>query len=183
MADDGLGPVELDGRWVGFYRHRWEELGAFPITAEIRQDGDRIAGEMYDQITDRSNFLEELLEVTRADISPSNRSRLERVISQFGTEAVVVNSRLPDTADLDGTIAGNRVEFTKSYRGSFTYNWVVGQQEIVSGERHGHKVYYSGHLDPEKGLIAGEWTIRRPGLLGRLLPPRDWGTFELYHKA
>jgi len=24
MIDDGIEPVEVTGRWVGFYRHRWE---------------------------------------------------------------------------------------------------------------------------------------------------------------
>ena len=30
MIDDGLEPVEVTGRWVGFYRHRWEQLGTYP---------------------------------------------------------------------------------------------------------------------------------------------------------
>lgn len=183
MTDDGLGSVAMTGRWVGFYRHRSEYLGAFPITAEIRQDGNRITGEMYDQITDRSNFLEELLEFRREDISPLSQLKMEEMIRQHGTGTVVVSSRLPDTSDIDGKISGDLVEFTKVYRGSMGFNWSVSGKEIASVERKRHKVHYSGHIDREKGFIAGEWTIRRPGLLSRFLPPTARGTFELYQKA
>ncbi len=183
MIDDGLGSVVMTGRWVGFYRHRSESQGAFPIIAEIRQEGNRITGEMYDQITDRSNFLEELLEWGREDLSSFHRLRIERTISQLGTGTVVVNSRLPDTSDLDGKITGDRVEFAKTYRGSWEFNWSVGGIELGSKERKRHQVHYCGHIDREKGFIAGEWTIWRPGLLGRILPAQGRGTFELYQKS
>ena len=39
MSDDGLEPVEVTGRWVGFYRYQSEQLGVFPLVAEIRQAG------------------------------------------------------------------------------------------------------------------------------------------------
>ena len=56
MTDDGLEPIEVTGRWVGFYRHRWEQLGTYPIVADLCQTGEKITGEMYDQITDRSEY-------------------------------------------------------------------------------------------------------------------------------
>ena len=38
MTDDGLEPVDVTGRWVGFYRHRWEQLGTYPIIAVLCQN-------------------------------------------------------------------------------------------------------------------------------------------------
>jgi hypothetical protein len=183
MAGEGLESVEITGRWVGFYRYASEQMGAFPITAEIRQEGDRITGEMYDQITRQSNFLEVILKHRREEFSPSTCLQIEYLIRQFGDEDIVVNSQLPDTSDLDGKVTGDRVDFTKSYRGSEEQSWTVGGEVIGASERPRHTVRYSGHIDREKGCIVGGWAIRRQGFLGRFLPPLGRGTFDLYHKA
>ncbi len=98
MVDDGLGQFDMTGRWVGFYRHRSEHLGAFPITAEVHQKGDRITGEMYDQITDRSELLDTIVEAHRGYMSPGRRLQLERVIRRFGDGKVLV--RLAPAGDL-----------------------------------------------------------------------------------
>ena len=183
MAEDGLGPIDVTGRWVGFYRHRSEWLGAFPITAEVRQEGDRITGEMYDQITDRSELLDTIIQAHRDDLSPGRILQLEAAIRRFGDGAVTVHSRLPHTSDIEGTVAGGLVEFRKTYRGALEVEWSVGGRGIGSARREGHEVRYSGHLDREKGIIAGAWAIPRRGLLGRFLPPEGRGTFELYRKS
>jgi hypothetical protein len=183
MADDGLGLVDMTGRWVGFYPYLRVQIGAFPMTAELRQEGNRIIGEMYDQITEHSELLERFFELRRDELSSTGRSQIEWAIHQFGAETVVVNWRLPDTSDFEGRITGDRVEFTKTYRGSFEGAWAVGGREIGSVERRGHRVQYSGHLDREKGFIAGEWFIRRSGLFGRILPPESREFFELYNKT
>jgi hypothetical protein len=173
----------MTGRWVGFYRHRAEQLGAFPITAEIRQTGDRLTGEMYDQITDRSELLDSIIEVHREAMSPCYRLRVERMIQQFGDGVVVVDSRLPETSDIDGKLNGGRVTFTKSYRGAMEVRWRAGGKELGSVTRNDHKVEYAGLLDREKGFVLGEWIIRRRGWLGRFLPPEGRGSFELYRKS
>jgi hypothetical protein len=183
MADDQLGPVEVTGRWVGFYRFRSEQAGIYPIIAEVCQTGDRIMGEMYDQITEKSDLIDSFLETFREDISSGARRSCERVMEQLGTRDVVVTRHLPDTSDIDGTIAGNRVKFTKAYRGSYDVIWTLKDRVVASGRRPRHMVYYSGHLDPEKMVIAGEWVIRRRGLFGWFLPPRSRGSFELYKKS
>ena len=183
MPDDGLGSIDVACRWVGFYRHRSERLGTFPITVKIRQEGNRITGEMYDQITDRSGLLDELIEAHREDISPGKMLQLEAAIRQFGDQAVTVNSHLPDTSDIEGTVAGVLVKFKKTYRGAFEVEWSVGGTGIGSARREGHEVRYSGQLDRERGLIVGEWMIPREGLLGRFLTPEGRGGFELYRKS
>jgi hypothetical protein len=181
MSNYGLELIELTGRWVGFYKHRWEQLGTFPIIAELSQTGSRITGEMFDQITDRSQYLDTLLKVCGDDISAHVRQNWVSVIKSFGTE-VIRSSRLPETSSINGKIVGREVTFTKAYRGPYDISWSVGECEIGSKRLHGHKVHYKGHVDPERMCLTGEWTIRHPGLLSWVFPPRAWGTFELYKK-
>jgi len=38
MTEYGLELVDLTGRWVGFYRHRWQQLGTYPIVADLNQN-------------------------------------------------------------------------------------------------------------------------------------------------
>ena len=171
MTDDGLEPVELTGRWVGFYRHRWEQLGTYPIVADLTQIGDRITGEMYDQLTDRSDYLDDFVEVIGKDIAYETRRSFEQVIRQFGTETVR-NSRLPDTSDIQGKITGSQVKFTKTYRGAMEITLTVGEKQIGSFRRDGHQVHYSGYLDRDCMCITGRWIIRQWGLIGRFLPPQ-----------
>ena len=139
MTDDGLEPVEITGRWVGFYRHRWEQLGTFPIIAEFCQTGKTISGEMYDQITHRSDYLDDYVELIGLDIAAETRRRLEQAIRQFGTE-VVFNSRLPDASDIRGKIMGSQVQFTKTYREAMEITLNVGEKQLSSFRRDGHNV-------------------------------------------
>jgi hypothetical protein len=183
MFDDAFGPVDVTGRWVGFYRQSSEEEGSYPIVAEIRLNSDRIAGEMYDQITDRSRLLDTILERYGQEMTQRNKRRLEASVNQFGAGNIIVNSRLPDTSDIAGRISGNQVSFTKTYRGVYSTLWTVGGRQVGYGHRRRHRVYYSGHVDPEQMCIAGEWIIRQRSLFGRFLPPDARGRFELYRKA
>ena len=182
MTNDGLEPVEMTGRWVGFYRHRWEQFGTYPIVAELRQTGVKITGEMYDQITDQSTYLDDLVALTGEDIPYETRRSFEQMIRQFGTETAV-KCRLPDTSDIKGKFTGNHVRFTKSYRGATEYTWTVGKEQVGSLRQDGHQVHYSGQLDRDRMCITGRWIIRQRGLLGRFLPPQGWGSFELYRKS
>jgi hypothetical protein len=182
MTDDGLEPVELTGRWVGFYRHRWEQLGTYPIIADLCQTGDTITGEMYDQITERSDYLDDFVEILGEQIPTDTRRRFEQPIRQFGTETVR-KSRLPDTSDIQGTLKGCQVQFTKTYRGTMEIILTVDENPVSSVRRDGHQVQYSGKFDRDRMCITGRWTISHMGLLGRLLPPHAWGSFELYKKS
>jgi hypothetical protein len=182
MSDYGLELVDLTGRWVGFYRHRWEQLGTYPIVADLCHTGSRITGEMFDQITAKSNCLDDLLEIYREDLSDYVRQNWVNAIRQFGTE-IVHNSRLPDTSDIRGSIKGYRIEFVKSYRGTLECRLTVGERQLGSLRREGHKVHYNGDLDQERMCLTGTWTIKQGGLLGWVFPPQAWGSFELYKKS
>jgi hypothetical protein len=58
----------------------------------------------------------------------------------------------------------------------------VGEKQVSSPKQAGHNVRYSGHLDLEPMCIAGRW-ISYGRILGWILPPRDWGSLELYQKS
>jgi hypothetical protein len=182
MTDDGFQLVEVTGRWVGFYRHRWEQLGTFPIVAEIQQTGNQISGEMYDQITERSEYFEDYVELVGKDIGYETRRQMQQMINQFGTDAVRI-SRLPETSDIQGKITGSQVQFTKTYRGAMEITLTVEEKTVASVRRDRHKVQYAGHLDRDRMCITGRWTVRQWVMLGRFLPPQAWGSFELYRKS
>lgn len=183
MADDSFVSAALTGRWTGFYRQNWEEMPPFPIVAEIVQDGTRLSGEMYDQVTEVTDSLEHILSSRRAEIPHEFAMRIESTLIALGSRKMRVTYRLPDTSDIEGTILGERVDFTKSYRGSVVHHSTIDGEPHRLREVAGHKVYYSGEFDAETRMIAGRWVIRRRGFLSRLLPPRGWGTFELYKKS
>ena len=183
MADEGFGSADVTGRWTGFYRYRSEEVGNFPIVAEIRQQGGRISGEMYDQVTDVSDTLERFLEIRGDEISPLRRSSLEKTVSRLGSQSFIVTYQLPDTSDIAGTIQGEQVKFTKTYRGPVVHNSTLDGKIVGSLMQTCHTVYYSGQLVREQGFISGQWLIKRRGFFAGLLPPRSWGAFELYRKS
>ena len=178
MADEKFGSADLTGRWTGFYRYISEGMPPFPIVAEISQDGNRLSGEMYDQITEVTDTLERFLEVRRAEIPVMQALNLEQTIRLLGSRKMLVSYRLPDTSDIEGTIYGAQVAFTKWYRGTVVHQSTIDGDPFRSNEVTGHKVCYSGHLESEVGFISGRWNIWRCGFLSRLLPPKGWGTFE-----
>jgi hypothetical protein len=182
MADDRFGSADLTGRWTGFYRHISEGMPPFPIVAELIQDGNRLSGEMYDQITEVSDTLERFLDVRRAEIPPMQTLQLEETIRLLGSRTMLVTYRMPDTSDIVGTIHGDQVAFTKSYRGAVVYEATIDGDPFKSKEVTGHKVCYSGRLESEGGFLSGRWIVWRRGFLSRLLPPKSWGTFQLYKK-
>jgi hypothetical protein len=182
MAAYGIENETLTGRWVGFYRHRSEELGTYPIIAELVQSGSSISGEMYDQITEQSHFFDEFVEVISRQTSSATKSRMERMSRQLGP-AAVRNSRLPDTSDIQGRIRGSQVAFTKTYRGPMEITWTVSEQIVAEVRHRKHRVHYSGQLDLEHLSLTGKWIIPYPGLLGWILPPAGVGSFELYKKS
>ena len=181
MTDDGLEPVDVTGRWVGFYRHRCEELGTYPIVAEIQQFGNKITGEMYDQFTERSDNFAEFVEVIGKDIAYETIRKMHQMIWQAGTETVR-KSRLPDRSDIQGNVTGSHVQFTKTYRGAMKVTWTVEENLVASVRRDGHQVQYYGDFDRDRMCIVGTWVIKQRGLLGWVLPPEARGSFELYRK-
>jgi hypothetical protein len=179
MTDDGREPVDVTGRWVGL-SYGWEKPGRYPIIADLRQFGDRITGEMYDQMRDRSDNLGNSVVILGEQIPFDIRRKFEQVIGRFGTETVP-NSRLPDMSEIQGKIAGSHVQFTKTYQGLET-TWTLGEKQVGTFRRNGHKVRYSGDLNRDRTCIAGTWVMLQRALTGGFLPQQAWRSFELYRE-
>jgi hypothetical protein len=183
MVEDEFGPIDVTGRWIGFYCHRSELLGPFPIAAHLRQEEDRFHGEMTDEITDRSHFLETLIEAHRADHSALTRLLLGSMIRQHGEGVVEIETCLPEISEIRGRVRGGRITFAKKYRGVYEVMVFVSGNLLRTTSKEGHTVHYSGRLDPNRLKLTGQWVIRWPGWLGRILRPQARGTFELCRKA
>ena len=96
MTDDGLEPVDVTGRWVGFW-YGWEKPGRYPIVADLRQTGNMITGKMYDQIRERSDHFDKIAEILEKQMPNDVRRRFEQAFRRFGTGTVRI-SRLPDVS-------------------------------------------------------------------------------------
>ena len=180
MTDDGFESFDVTGRWVGF-SHRWENPRRYPIIADLRQTGDNIRGEMYDQMRGRSDYFGNSVVILGEQIPIDSRRKLEQVIRRFSTEAVP-NSRLPVISEIQGTITGSQVRFTKTYRGLET-RWTVGEKQVGTFRRDGHKIQYSGDFDRDRECIVGTWVITQRAQLGRFQPQQARGSFELYRNS
>jgi hypothetical protein len=180
MSDDGLEPIDVTGRWVGFSQC-WEKPGRYPIVADLRQTGDRITGEIYDQLRDRADYFGNSVLIFGMQIPNDIRRNFEQVIRRFGTETVP-NFHLPDRSEVEGKVTGSQVRFTKTYRGLKT-TWTVGEKEGGSFRREGHQVQYSGEFDRDRMCIVGSWGITQGRLLNRLLTPQARGGFELNRRS
>jgi hypothetical protein len=183
MPDDEFGPPILEGRWTGFYRNPATRIDNFPLVAEIRQSGSEISGEMYDQVTDISDDFREVLEARGNEIPLFLRLQIKLVLSIYGPRTVGFKFRLPEVSDICGTIRGDRVKFTKVYRGAMRSETMVDGKVVGGREKPFHQVHYTGLYQLERGCISGRWAIKAPGILGLLLPSLGSGAFELYKKS
>ena len=75
--------VSMDG-WPGPDCALFSQLGTYPIVAELGQTGSAIKGEMYDQITERADYLDEFYSMIREDMSPETRHNFEQMIRYRG---------------------------------------------------------------------------------------------------
>ena len=183
MTDEAFGSTDLTGRWAGFYRNPITRIDNFPLVADIRQEGTRISGEMCDEITDLSDDFRKVLEVRGSEIPVLLRFQIKLVLLLYGSRSVGFSFQLPESSDLMGTVRGDRVKFTRVYRGTTFSETIVDGEGVGRQAKPGHRVHYSGRHDLEQGCISGRWSVRLRGILGLLLPPVGGSTFELYKKS
>jgi hypothetical protein len=181
MTDNRLEPVDVTGRWVGFW-YGWEKPGRYPIIAVLRQTGNMITGEWYDQIRERADHFDRIAEILETQMPNEVSRAFERVFRRFGTGTVRIR-RLPDMSEIEGKITGSQVRFTKTYPG-LESTWIAREAEVGTFRRDGHKVQYSGEFDRDRTRITGRWVITQWGLPGRgVVPKQGRGSFELYRKS
>ena len=147
----------LTGEWEGYYTQSGRRRA---IRATVVQDGDRISGTMLDAETD---FDRSLFDAAReAGLPPGSDetidASLRRLHPAVGGGPIRAKSRLPADSRLEGSVDGDRVTFTKTYKGEHFIGYQVGDREIGSA-REGHSVEYWGRITEDGNRIEGRWTI------------------------
>jgi hypothetical protein len=197
MTDDRLEPVEVMGRWVGF-SDRWQKLGRSPIIADLRQTGIKIAGEMYDQMRDRSDYLENSVVSFPAKARQSSRLsaiRILRVARFRRSPESWINPRASRDRKLSPFLSGRCVRpvpgtpyltARHSRRAAFpTSHTTISRRLRTSVPGNPNREFFSrlGLPDPPGRACPGrlEREDSRPACTGGLSPPaRRPGSFRAF---
>jgi hypothetical protein len=149
--------ADLTGRWVGHYAQGGRE---FPITADLRQAGDRLSGTMRDGHPVHEYSLAEAADLAGLPAGGEEEfeERLREAAPGLPPGRVRCVTRLPTGSVLDGRRSGATVEFVKTYRGDTVHEYRVGGQ-AVGTVSPGHAVRYQGQLDRDEAVIEGQWVI------------------------
>jgi hypothetical protein len=164
----------LTGRWLGHYDQRGKE---YPVSADLVQDGVKLAGSMRDGQPDRDCSLFEA--TVEAGLPPGADEQIDAnlraLIPDAPATAIRSLSHLPPDSQLTGRCEGRVVSFVKSYVGTTFSGFKVGDK-IVGMEAEGHSVQYQGKLSSDGQQIEGRWWIDADAKLGTL---RTEGFFTL----
>jgi hypothetical protein len=161
-------PRDLSGHWEGFYIQHGRER---PVSADLTQDGDHLAGEMRDE---ELVFETSVAEMAMEEGLPPGAD--ERIVEQVrsllpGGGALPVHAEVlvPPRADVEGEVAGDAVRFTKTYRGLFFAGYRIGDLRVgVGGEDQ--EVQYRGRISPDGREIEGRWLLPESAARGLLRP-------------
>jgi hypothetical protein len=153
-----MSPLEnLTGRWVGHYDQRGK---AYPVTADLVQDGAKLAGSMRDGQPDRDCSLFEA--TVEAGLPPGADEQIDAnlraLIPDAPAAAIRSLSHLPPDSEIVGHCEGRNVSFVKSYRGTSFSGFRVGDK-ILGMEAEGHSVQYQGQLSSDGLQLEGRWWI------------------------
>jgi hypothetical protein len=150
-------PVDLTGRWVGHYLQHDRER---PITADLIQSGERLAGAMCDGHLHSEHSLFEIAQ--EAGLPPGADEQIEANLREALPDAPAGPIRyvrhLPPESVLEGRCKGPVVSFLKTYQGTCFDGYQVGEQ-LLGMEKAGHAVHYEGRLTPDGRTIDGRWWI------------------------
>jgi hypothetical protein len=166
--------TNLTGRWSGHY---YQHDRACPIAADLVQTGEDLGGSMHDTETDRTSTVFEI--AFEAGLPPGADeqivARLREVYHAAATDPISYVTHLPPDSVLEGWTRGGTVYFLKTYRGSHTGGFQIGDH-VVGQEIESHAVHYRGTLRRDGTEIEGKWWIDpSPGDIGR----RNEGSFVL----
>jgi hypothetical protein len=170
---------DCSGSWSGHYVHDNPLIAdrSYPIHAELRQIGNRLEGEMMDEVTETVLSLHKLVEAYQDSMGKLDSLRVESMLRH--NPSTIVQSILPAASVIRGRVREELVTFTKTYQGPFLTRWKAAEMVLGASRRDRHSVYYSGTIDWTTNRIEGAWLIRRPGLFGRFSSPLCTGMFSL----
>jgi hypothetical protein len=147
----------LSGSWQGHYRQFGRK---FPIGAELRQDGTRLTGNMWDEVTRVSHSLADELETLEG--SRLGRDTIGMVLAApfagAGASDVRSDTELPRDSSLEGEVQGRVVSFVKTYLGPQHKTVQHGALQVAEVTRS--SILYAGEVDAGGRIIAGTWTVR-----------------------
>jgi hypothetical protein len=147
----------LTGHWVGSYR---QYDRSSPISAELTQDGETLSGMMQDGEPDHDRSVFQA--ASEAGLPPgADEQIVERLRAMFpDAPAAPIRfvSHLPPQSALQGRVEGLNVYFLKTYRGTHTSGYLVGNA-IVGSQIDDHSVHYKGRVSPDGLEIEGQWWI------------------------
>ena len=148
---------DLTGRWDGSY---FQHDRHHPIAAELVQVGERLTGSMRDGETDRSSSVFQV--AFEAGLPPGADeqivARLREAFPDEPAAPIRYLSHLPPASALEGWVRGTALYFLKTYQGTHTGGFAVGDR-LVGHRIEGHAVHYSGKLSPDGLEIEGRWWI------------------------
>jgi hypothetical protein len=168
---------DLTGSWAGHYIQREQE---HPINVELIQKEQTLSGSMRDGQSEFDYSVSEL--AFEAGLPPGADEQIEANIrahvSSSPASPIRYIQQLPQESVIVGVCAGSRVDFVKTYKGTSSSGFKVGDQ-FLGFQKSGHAVHYRGELSRDGRTIEGWWSIDPDPSLGSR---RAEGTFVLRRK-
>ena len=148
---------DLSGHWEGFFTQHGRE---WPISADLTQSGDYLAGVMRDEELVFETSVAEL--AMEGGLPPGADEKIVEQVRALlpGSEGLPVRAEVlvPSRADVSGRVAGDAVQFTKTYRGLFFAGYRVGDVRVGYGGED-QEVQYRGRISPDGREIEGRWRL------------------------
>src|SRR4051812_2041270 len=155
-------PSERDvtGHWEGSYHQHGRP---HPISAELVQEGEHLAGSMRDGETDSTSSVFDM--AFEAGLPPGAGeqivARLREAFPDAPTSPLRYVRPLPPGSALEGRVDGSSISFLKTYQGTHYGGFAVGDR-LVGHHSDDHSVHYEGRLSPDGSEIEGRWWIDPP---------------------
>ncbi len=149
--------TNLTGVWVGNY---FQNDHPSPISAAIAHEGESLTGSMTDGAPDRAISVFEA--AAQMGLPPGSDEQIEANLrARFPDEPAApirYVTLLPSGSTLNGRVAGDTVEFLKTYQGVHVGGFQVGDR-LVGHQIDSHRVHYQGKVSPDGAEIEGKWWI------------------------
>lgn len=173
--------MEIDGDWIGHFND--PRVGCpkgghdFGIRARFSVKNGKLTGTMTDLEPAKAVPCKELYEAQSPRMSSQESSVCKDRLERYPD--LVVETILPETSILSGSVDDRRVHFEKHYSEGQRFVWRSGTTIVDTQELPRHKVVYEGVYDPGAEAIRGTWCVPKRGLAGLTGGIVAQGDFEL----